>query len=116
MPAIKLSDAAISRITATDKTVWYSDTAYDGLRLAVGKKSKTFYYTKRHPDTKRVLTLMIGRYPATDYAHAKIKSIDTSEASHAPGVVAVYTGSDVAGKIGPVPCAGALPGTRRRRH
>jgi integrase len=74
MPAIKFSDATISRITATDKTVWYSDVTYDGLRLAVGKKSKTFYYTKRHPDTKRVLTLMIGRYPATDYAHAKIKA------------------------------------------
>jgi carbon-monoxide dehydrogenase large subunit len=46
------------------------------------------------------------------YAHAKIKSIDVSEASHAPGVVAVYTGKDVAGKIGPVPCAGALPGLK----
>jgi len=43
------------------------------------------------------------------YAHAKIKSIDTSEASHAPGVVAVYTGKDVAAKVGPVPCAAALP-------
>ncbi|HSF25380.1 MAG TPA: glyceraldehyde dehydrogenase subunit alpha [Blastocatellia bacterium] len=43
------------------------------------------------------------------YAHARIKSIDVSEASHAPGVVAVYTGKDVATKIGPVPCAAALP-------
>ncbi len=43
------------------------------------------------------------------YAHARITSIDTSEAAHAPGVVAVYTGKDVAEKIGPVPCAGALP-------
>src|SRR5215470_10164951 len=43
------------------------------------------------------------------YAHAKITSIDTSDALAAPGVVAVYTGKDVAGKIGPVPCAGALP-------
>src|SRR5678815_1907062 len=43
------------------------------------------------------------------YAHAKINSIDTSEALAAPGVVAVYTGEDVAEKIGPVPCASALP-------
>ncbi|HXG94197.1 MAG TPA: glyceraldehyde dehydrogenase subunit alpha [Blastocatellia bacterium] len=43
------------------------------------------------------------------YAHARITSIDTSEAAHAPGVVAVYTGKDVASKIGPVPCAAALP-------
>jgi carbon-monoxide dehydrogenase large subunit len=43
------------------------------------------------------------------YAHARISSIDTSEALKAPGVVAVYTGADVSDKIGPVPCAGALP-------
>src|ERR1041385_2228334 len=43
------------------------------------------------------------------YAHAKINSIDTSAALAAPGVVAVYTGEDVAEKIGPVPCASALP-------
>lgn len=60
----------------------------------------------RLPDTLHVAFLR------SMYAHAKIKSIDTSEASHAPGVVAVYTGKDVAGKIGPVPCAGALPGLK----
>ena len=43
------------------------------------------------------------------YAHAKINGIDTSEAVKAPGVVAVYTGKDVATKVGPVPCAAALP-------
>src|SRR5437870_1270302 len=43
------------------------------------------------------------------YAHARINAIDTAEALKAPGVVAVYTGKDVAAKIGPVPCASALP-------
>jgi aerobic carbon-monoxide dehydrogenase large subunit len=42
------------------------------------------------------------------YAHARINSIDTTEALRLPGVVAVYTGKDVA-QIGPVPCASALP-------
>src|SRR5215813_9993068 len=46
------------------------------------------------------------------YAHAKINNIDISEALDAPGVVAVYTGKDVASKIGQVPCAGALPDLR----
>jgi carbon-monoxide dehydrogenase large subunit len=46
------------------------------------------------------------------YAHARIKSIDTSEALKSPGVVAVYTGKDIASKIGPVPCASALPGLK----
>src|SRR5258708_6265955 len=42
------------------------------------------------------------------YAHARISGIDTSEAMKAPGVVAVYTGKDIA-NVGPVPCAAALP-------
>ena len=42
------------------------------------------------------------------YAHARITNVDTSAALAAPGVVAVYTGHDVA-KIGAVPCASALP-------
>src|SRR5438874_4798432 len=43
------------------------------------------------------------------YAHARISGIDTTEALKVPGVVAVYTGKDIATKIGPVPCAAALP-------
>jgi carbon-monoxide dehydrogenase large subunit len=43
------------------------------------------------------------------YAHARINSVDTTEALKVPGVVAVYTGKDIAEKIGPVPCASALP-------
>ena len=50
------------------------------------------------------------------YAHAKINSVDTSAALATPGVVAVYTGKDVAGKIGPVPCASALPGLKVPDH
>ncbi|MFL6276516.1 MAG: xanthine dehydrogenase family protein molybdopterin-binding subunit [Blastocatellia bacterium] len=57
------------------------------------------------------LTVMFLR---SMYAHARITSIDVSEAAHAPGVIAVYTGKDVAQKVGPVPCAsaGAIPGLR----
>src|SRR5919197_533530 len=50
------------------------------------------------------------------YAHARINSIDTSAALAAPGVVAVYTGKEVADKIGPVPCAGALPDLKVPDH
>src|SRR6185437_241615 len=49
------------------------------------------------------------------YAHAKINSVDTSAALGAAGVVAVYTGKDVA-KIGPVPCASALPDLKVPDH
>src|SRR5438552_9515676 len=43
------------------------------------------------------------------YAHARINGVDISEALKLPGVVAVYTGADIAEKVGPVPCAAALP-------
>ena len=56
----------------------------------------------RLPDTLHVA------FVRSVYPHAHIKSIDTSEALKSPGVVAVYTGKDVA-KVGPVPCASALP-------
>src|SRR5581483_8536016 len=45
----------------------------------------------------------------SQYAHAKINSINIDAAKSAPGVVAVYTGSDVEGRVGYVPCAAALP-------
>ena len=35
------------------------------------------------------------------HAHAKIKSIDTQNAATAPGVIAVYTGSDIEGQLEP---------------
>ena len=39
------------------------------------------------------------------FAHAKITSIDTAAARKAPGVVAVYTGKDLAdAKVGGIPC------------
>src|ERR1700682_2567003 len=56
----------------------------------------------RLPDTLHVV------FVRSIYAHARIAGIDIAEAVKAPGVVAVYTGKDIA-KIGPVPCASALP-------
>jgi carbon-monoxide dehydrogenase large subunit len=45
------------------------------------------------------------------YAHATIKSIDTSKAKALPGVVAVYTGEDMM-DINPLPCAWAAGGVK----
>lgn len=50
------------------------------------------------------------------YAHAKLTGIDTSAALATPGVIAVYTGAEVADKIGPVPCASALPDLKVPDH
>lgn len=62
------------------------------------------------PDTLHVCFLR------SMYAHARITNIDKSEAEKAPGVVAVFTGQDVAEKIGPVPCASVLEGLKVPDH
>src|SRR5256714_1375947 len=64
----------------------------------------------RLPDTLHVA------FVRSIYAHAKINGVDAGEALKAPGVVAVYTGKDVAEKIGPVPCAGNLPDLKVPDH
>ena len=49
------------------------------------------------------LHLAVVRSP---YAHARIRSIDTSAAAAMPGVVGVYTGADLQGAwAAPMPCA-----------
>ncbi|PYS91461.1 MAG: carbon monoxide dehydrogenase, partial [Acidobacteria bacterium] len=63
----------------------------------------------RLPDTLHV------SFVRSIYAHARLTNVDVSEALQAPGVVAVYTGRDVE-KIGPVPCAGALPDLKVPDH
>src|SRR6185312_17136863 len=43
-------------------------------------------------------------------AHARITSIDTSEAKQHPGVAAVFTGDDLEGVEAPIPMVWAPPG------
>lgn len=49
----------------------------------------------------------------SQYAHARITSINVEAARSSPGVVAVYTGTDVAGKVGLIPCAAAAPDMKK---
>jgi carbon-monoxide dehydrogenase large subunit len=44
------------------------------------------------------------------YAHARIRSVDTSRARSMPGVLAVWTGKDVEAEINPLPMAWAAGG------
>src|SRR5438552_13292002 len=60
----------------------------------------------RLPDTLHVA------FVRSLYAHARINGIETAEAMKSPGVVAIYTGKEVASKVGPVPCAAAVPDLR----
>ncbi|HBK79824.1 MAG TPA: carbon monoxide dehydrogenase, partial [Nitrospinae bacterium] len=55
------------------------------------------------------LHMAIVRSP---YGSAAIRNIDYSRLLDTPGVVAVYTAADLAGKVGPVPVAGLVPGAK----
>jgi carbon-monoxide dehydrogenase large subunit len=54
--------------------------------------------------------MLYAAFLRSPYAHAKIKSIDVSKALRIPGAVAVYTGKDFRGKIGPIPTGWQLTG------
>ncbi len=43
------------------------------------------------------------------HAHARIRSLDTSRAKKAPGVLAVFTAADTEAALKPMPCAWLLP-------
>lgn len=45
------------------------------------------------------------------HAHARIRKIDVEKARKLPGVVAVFTGADLEGKVGPIPTAWLPPGS-----
>ncbi|GIO08933.1 aldehyde dehydrogenase [Brevibacillus reuszeri] len=54
--------------------------------------------------------MLHGAFVRSPHAHAKIVRIDVSKALALPGVVAVYTGDDLVGKVKSVPTMWLLPG------
>src|SRR6266566_5104478 len=50
------------------------------------------------------------------HAHARVKSVNVSAARAHPGVVAAYTGADLKGKVGLVPCAAGMEGLKVPDH
>ncbi len=50
------------------------------------------------------------------YPRARLKSVSSSAALAMPGVVAVFTGEDLKGKLGQVPCAAGMEGLKVPEH
>src|SRR6266550_9347913 len=86
-------------------------TKYVGQRLKRTEDPRLIKGLAHYVDDIRLPDTLHVAFVRSVYAHARIKSIDTTDALKSPGVVAVYTGKDVA-KVGPVPCASALPGLK----
>ena len=65
--------------------------------------------TGKYTDDIKLFGMLHMTLLRSDRAHAKIKKLDVSEAQKMPGVVAIYTGKDLEGKIPPLPCAAQTP-------
>ena len=66
-------------------------------------------------DDVRLVDMLYGAVARSPIAHGRIRSIDTSRAKAAPGVVAVYTAEDLTFG-GPLPNAWTLAGVHTSRH
>lgn len=82
---------------------------YVGQRIKRTEDPRLIKGLAHYVDDIRLPDTLFVSFVRSVYAHARINSVDVSEARKAPGVVAVYTGAEIANKIGPVPCASALP-------
>ncbi len=60
-----------------------------------------------------MLNMSLARSP---HAHARIRGVDTSAAAAADGVVAVYTGADLADQLGSLICGWVVPDTKEVPH
>src|SRR5690625_1909619 len=65
--------------------------------------------TGKFTDDIQLQGMLYASMLRSPHAHANITSIDTSEATKADGVVAVYTGEDLEGKMEPLPTAWLPP-------
>ena len=63
-----------------------------------------------YTDDVKLPGLVYAMFVRSPYAHARLKSVDTKAARNAPGVVAIYTGKDLADRLVSVPCAWNVPG------
>jgi carbon-monoxide dehydrogenase large subunit len=73
---------------------------YSGLSVKRFEDHRLLTGQSSFVDDMKLPGLLHASVLRSPYAHANIKSIDTSAASYAPGVVAVITADDIEGKIG----------------
>src|SRR6185369_13662086 len=61
-----------------------------------------------YTDDLKLAGMTHAAFVRSPHANAKIRKIDTSKASKAPGVVAIFTGKDMTG-VNSLPCGWLLP-------
>jgi aerobic carbon-monoxide dehydrogenase large subunit len=67
-------------------------------------------------DDLKLPSMLHAEFVRSPHAHAKINSINTDSAKKLRGVVGIFAGADVNGKLGTIPCATPLPGGKTPGH
>ena len=70
----------------------------------------------KYVDDVRLTGMAHLAFVRSTYGHANIKSIDTSAALNAPGVIAVFTGADLQEELGGLPVGWMLPDLKQPPH
>jgi carbon-monoxide dehydrogenase large subunit len=83
---------------------------YVGSRIKRKEDPRFITGRGRYVDDIQMPGMLYAAFLRASYAHARIKSIDTSKAEKIPGVVGVYTGDYFKGKVAPLTTAWALTG------
>ena len=70
----------------------------------------------KYVDDIRLTGMTHMAFVRSPYAHANIRSVDTSVAANAPGVLTVFTGADLQEQLGGLPVAWLLPDLKQPPH
>ncbi|HEY1230792.1 MAG TPA: xanthine dehydrogenase family protein molybdopterin-binding subunit, partial [Ramlibacter sp.] len=65
----------------------------------------------QYTDDIQLANMRYAVFVHSPHAHATIKSIDVSRAEKMPGVVKVFTGKDIEGKMNGLPCGWLITST-----
>ena len=94
-------------------------TAQTGIGARVKRKEDQRFLTGtgRYVDDLALARATYAQFLRSPHAHAKIKSIDTSAAKAMPGVVAIFTGKDIAdAKVGGLICGWVVKDKHGQPH
>ena len=94
-------------------TIFDKPSEYIGKSIPRSDAARLLRGQGRYVDDMQLPRMVHAVFLRSPYAHAKIKSINTSNAAEATGVIAVYTGNEIAQHVAPyVGVLSHLPGLR----
>ena len=80
-----------------------AENRYLNARVTRNEDARLLTGRARFVDDVQLPGMLHAAFVSSDYAHARIVSVDTSAARERPGVVAVYTAADLGRLLTPAP-------------